>query len=158
MLAHSDLSTVPHSALPSEGWLYAFASCDNEHFPTPIQVIHHRGPRTELVRASRPTDRELWEDWTGNRIYSVVPLKPVKEGGWDDGGSLLGEIDEEGEDAAGIADSQDCSGDDWITLMVIQSVGSMMWSDCGLFQIAIRRSDLLKQDFSKVCGSICCSG
>lgn len=158
LLAQIDLSTLPKSALPSEGWLYAFGLCDDEHTPTPVQVIHHCGPRAELVRASRPAERELWKDWTGNRIYNVVPLKSAKENGWDDCGWLLGEIDEEGEDAAAVADGQDCSGDDWITLMIIPSVGSMMWSDCGLFHIAIRRSDLIRHDFSKVCASLSCVG
>lgn len=158
LLAQIDLSALPKSALPSDGWLYAFGLCDDEHTPLPVQVIHHRGPRAELVRAARPSKRELWEDWTGNRIYSVVPLKSTPENGWDDCGHLLGEIAEEGEDAASIADGQDCSGNDWITLMIIPSVGSMMWSDCGLFHLVIRQSDLARNDFSKVCASLSCVG
>jgi hypothetical protein len=157
-LAQIDLSALPKNVLPAEGWLYVFGLCDDEHVPTPIQVIHYRGSQAELVRASRPAERELWKDWTGNRIYNVVPLKSAKENGWDDCGWLLGQIDEEGEDAAAVADGQDCSGDDWITLMVIPSVGSMMWSDCGLFHIAIRRDDLVRHDFSRVCASLSCVG
>jgi hypothetical protein len=156
LLAQVDLSALPKSALPSDGWLYAFGLCDDHHTPLPLQVIHHRGPRIELVRAARPGERELWKDWTGNRIYSVVPLKSSQEDGWDDCGHLLGKIKEEGENAAAVADAQDCSGNDWITLMIIPSVGSMMWSDCGLFHVAIRRSDLAKNDFSKVCASLSC--
>jgi hypothetical protein len=158
LLAQIDLSALPKSALPSDGWLYAFGLCDDDHTPLPVQVIHHRGPRTELVRAARPGEREVWKDWTGNRIYSVVPLKSSQEDGWDDCGHLLGEIKEEGENAASVADAQDCSGNDWITLMIIPSVGSMMWSDCGLFHVAIRRSDLAANDFSKVCASLSCVG
>lgn len=158
LLAQIDLSALPKSALPSDGWLYAFGLCDDDHTPLPVLVIHHRGPRTELVRAARPSKREVWKDWTGNRIYSVVPLKSTQADGWDDCGHLLGEIEEEGENAAAVADGQDCSGNDWITLMIIPSVGSMMWSDCGLFHIAIRQSDLAKHDFSKVCASLSCVG
>ena len=158
LLAQIDLSALPKSALPSEGWLYAFGLCDNDHTPLPVQVIHHCGPRTELVRAARPGKRELWEDWTGNRIYNVVPLKPSQQDGWDDCGHLLGEIEEAGENAATVADGQDCSGDDWITLMIIPSVGSMMWSDCGLFHLAIRRSDLVRNDFRNVCADLSCVG
>jgi hypothetical protein len=87
-----------------------------------------------------------------------VPLKTAPEDAWEECGRLFGKIDEEGDDAASVADDQDCSGDDWITLMIIPSVGSMMWSDCGLFHIVIRREDLTRHDFSKVCAGLSCVG
>jgi hypothetical protein len=157
-LAQIDLSALPKSVLPPDGWLFAFGLCHDDHNPTPIRLLHYRGPRAELVRAPRPADKDIWEDWTGNHIYSVVPLKATKEKEWEECGRLFGEIDEEGEDAAAVADSQDSSGDDWITLLVIPSVGSMMWSDCGLFHIAIRREDLARNDFAKVCAGLSCVG
>ena len=45
-------------------------------------------------------------------------------------------------------------GDDWIHLLEIQSVGSMMWSDCGLLNLSIRRSDLDRLDFSRMYASV----
>ena len=41
-------------------------------------------------------------------------------------------------------------GDDWMNLLEVQSVGSMMWSDCGMLNIMIRRSDLGRRDFSRL--------
>jgi Domain of unknown function (DUF1963) len=157
-LAQIDLSVMPKSVLPPDGWLFAFGLCDNHHTPTPIRVLYHQGPRDKLIRAARPAVREIWEDWEGNGTYDVVPLNATKEKDWKDCGQLLGEIDEEGEDAASVADSQDCSGDDWVTLMIIPSVGSMMWSDCGLFHIVIRSEDLARHDFTKVCAGLSCVG
>jgi uncharacterized protein YwqG len=38
-------------------------------------------------------------------------------------------------------------GDDWMSLVQVQSVGSMSWSDEGLLVFSIRRSDLAKGNF-----------
>lgn len=42
------------------------------------------------------------------------------------------------------------TGDDWMTLVQVQSVGSMSWSDEGILSFMIRRSDLAKRDFASV--------
>jgi hypothetical protein len=157
-LVQLDLSTLPKSALPAEGWLYVFGLCDDEH-GTPVTVFHHTGPRTELVRASRPGTGEIWADWNMETVYSPVPLQTTNANGWNDvGGQLLGDFADDEGGAAGIAEANERSGDDWITLVAISSTGSMLWSDCGWFHIAIRRQDLLKQDFSNVCASLSLEG
>jgi len=46
------------------------------------------------------------------------------------------------------------SGDDWMQLLEIQSVGSMMWSDCGMLNLAIRRADLDRRDFTRMYASV----
>ena len=150
-LAQIDLSKLPKSLLPAEGWLLVFGLADSEEDKTPVRILHHRGPREELKRCPIPSKKEIWTD-CGSRTYSVLALKASPEKDWTEAGWLLGAFEEE--DAAGIADEQDCSGDDWITLLAIESVGSMVWSDCGKFHFAIRRSDLEKGDFAKVCAGL----
>jgi hypothetical protein len=164
-LAQIDLSEMPKGPLPSEGWLFAFGLYDDDHPKRPVAVVHHRGPREALVRAQPPKKEEVWPAWSRKTLYAIWPVvtSPAKDSGDDaaqedyEGGHLFGEL-EDCDSAASIADEQDQSGDDWITLLVIRSVGSMMWSDCGVFHIAIRRQDLLRHDFSNVCAEVCCVG
>jgi hypothetical protein len=160
-LAQIDLAVLPRSPLPSEGWLYVF--CLFGDHATRMEVLYHRGSSAGLVRAERPGEDEVWKDWTYNSIYDVVPLvagiKP-DEGKWEEAGWFFGEIDENGERAEDLASNAELPGDDWITLLVIGSVGGMEWGDGSQSkaQFVIRQSDLAKLDFARVHGACCCSG
>lgn len=164
-LAQVDLAALPPgggSLLPADGWLYAFALHDNveDHQPSPAVVLLHRGDRETLVRAPRPVADEIWPDWTGTAVYEVMPVtgtlgsKASRSGAEDarprDVGWLFGNVAEMDGTAGSIADDCDLSGDDWIHLMALHSVGSMQWSDCGILYLIGRRSDLAKGDFSSV--------
>lgn len=165
-LAQIDLAELPKSILPSDGWLYVFGLYHDDYDSRPVVVLHYRGTRENLVRVGQPAREKIWTDWQREVTYRVVPLvadlktdgKPdAEKKDWDETGHFFGRL-EEYDSAESIADAQDRSGDDWITLLVIPSVGSMMWSDCGVFHIAIRRQDLTRKDFSNVCAEICCVG
>ena len=161
-LAQIDLATLPQSPLPSEGWLFVFSLFGDG--ATKFKVIHHRGPRGELVRAGHPSEDEVWADWAFSSVYWVVPFvaatQPKRASGkWEEASWLFGEIDEEGERAEDIAAYAKLPGNDWITFLVIGSVGDMAWGDGAQSkaQLIIRRQDLTKLDFTKVHGACCCS-
>src|SRR5204863_9679720 len=99
-------------------------------------------------------------------VYDLVPLrvrtesrlKPVADDGEKNCcGWLFGEVDEFWGTAGSLAFDSWHSGDDWINLLAIDSVGSMQWSDCGHLYFLIRRSDLAKGDFSKVLATVASS-
>ena len=46
------------------------------------------------------------------------------------------------------------TGDDWMMLAQVQSVGSMSWSDEGILSFMIRRSDLARRDFGSVYAAV----
>lgn len=85
---------------------------------------------------------------------SVRPKEPETE----TAGFLLGQVSAEDGSAASIAIEAGRVGDDWRNLLMLESVGSMTWSDCGLLYNLIRNQDLVRGDFSNllsVIGSAC---
>jgi hypothetical protein len=159
-LAQIDLAEAgnsPNQLLPPEGWLFAFGYFD-DGIDNRIAVLHHRGPRTALTRANPPDKTETWPDANGRpRVYDVVPLTTQKKKKWEVAGWLFGKVDEFFGTAGNFADDQNRSGDDWINLLAIQSVGSMCWSDAGHLYLVIRRQDLARGDFTSICVQICSS-
>jgi hypothetical protein len=171
-VAQIDLSTLPRaptSMLPSDGWLYAFAlSDDRERTTDPVFVTVYRGPRSALVRAAPPSDAEkslYFSAISGKSgpvgMDDLVPLTTRKQpantedAAEDSAGWLFGEVDPGIDSAGELADRAFKDGDDWINLLAVTSVGSMMWSDGGRLCFLIRRRDLIKQDFSRVTTAIC---
>lgn len=65
-------------------------------------------------------------------------------------GQMLGTMNFPDETPAGLAEMFGKDGDDWMSLVEVQSVGSMMWSDMGILSFCIRRSQLEQRDFSDV--------
>jgi len=154
-LAQIDLAQLPKSVLPGEGWLYVFARYEVDDRPDMVKAFHHRGDRTALVRAPRPGDAEVWHPSYEDAVHSVVPLKAQAQSKKDDDvGQLFGDVALVEGGAGEIAEGQNKTGDDWILLLAIDSIGSMVWGDSGIFNIVIRRGDLLKHDFNNVCGAI----
>jgi hypothetical protein len=164
----SDLPTEKNRLLPRYGWLFAFGLFDNEpeHKPDPVKVFIHRGDAASLVRASRPDEATMWQDWGGQRIYELVPVtfvappKEVREldavgqrAGW-----LFSKIPDIWQTTPGeIADEAFRDGDDWISVLALESIGSMQWSDAGELFLVARRSSIERGDFSDVLSAICSS-
>jgi hypothetical protein len=177
-VAQIDLSELPREVgalLPAEGWLYAFYDIDASVPAETGQVIYYRGERASLRRADWPAGAAHPDDprnKTGPVVHEVAPvsfrvrgtaadekaraLRAQRDAGQEtarDAGHLLGEPGAIDETAGDIADYLDRSGDDWVNLLTVNSIGSMCWSDAGYLNFVIRRSDLLRGDFSKVCAS-----
>lgn len=163
-VAQLDLAEFPKAArplLPERGYLYAFAliSNDEAHWPPPVNVFLYEGDAKSLVRAKFPADKDIWEDWCGERVYEVLPATTKPKGrdakkrsnksgetiGW-----LQGSMDECFGTPGEMADAAFADGDDWINLLAVESDGSMQWSDAGHLYFLIRRSALEKHDFSRV--------
>jgi hypothetical protein len=69
-------------------------------------------------------------------------------------GQVLGLMSFPGASPSDAVEFGEREGDDLMNLLEVQSVGSMMWSDCGMLNILIRRSDLDRRDFSQMYGSV----
>lgn len=63
---------------------------------------------------------------------------------------LLGKLTSPGTDPVREARNHRRSETDWVNLVEVQSVGSMMWSDAGNLNVLIRNSALFAGDFSDV--------
>jgi len=161
-VAQLNLAELPKRAqtlLPADGHLlvFALASNDKKHNPTPVSVLFYRGEVDSLKCARRPADSDLWPDWMDTRVYQILPVtlkrckQPIPQQK-DSVGWLFGQV--AGEACGEIANRQLQDGDDWINLLAIQSVGSMEWSDSGELYVLIRRSALQKLDFSQVIGDV----
>ncbi len=159
-LAQIDLASVTSSAtsvLPPDGWLYVFSLLDDAHMPIPTRVFVWRGPSARLQRARMPLPEEMSCDWANITMYDLVPLTVKQKGDATDDrdGWLFGEMDEwTSQNPGETADALFAEGNDWINLLAITSVGSMQWSDCGHLYLIIRRSDLLRGEFSGVLTTI----
>jgi hypothetical protein len=166
-LAQLDLASLPLKTrlLPSEGWLVAFGLFEDQLYPSyPLLVRLVACDRSDLVRAPRPHQDEIWPANPYESLYDLVPLKVRTESGAkplaDYGeknccGWLFGEVDDFWGTAGSLAFDARHSGDDWINLLAIDSVGSMQWSDCGHLYLLARRRDLSAGDLSKVVAVIC---
>jgi hypothetical protein len=192
-VAQLDLGAIPTfegSPLPSEGWLYVFAG--GPDFPLAVTGLFHAGPRETLVRHKRPADDRMLADWSGETVYSLVPLAegrlgvslfpgddhPIwgelsgddfnrlfalaasvnpREPGDDHGrmaGQLLGYLNFPEGSANDPVRYGEMEGDDWMLLLEVESVGSMIWSDCGTLDVFVRRSDLQNRDLSTLYAGI----
>jgi hypothetical protein len=193
LVAQLDLSAIPTfegSPLPSEGWLYVFAG--GPDFPLAVTGLIHTGSREALVRHERPADDRALADWSGETVYSLVPLGEGRLGVslfpgddhpiWgelsgddfnrlfalaaslsprdtnDDRGRMAGQLlgylnfpEGSANDPARIGGME---GDDWMLLLEVESVGSMVWSDCGTLDVFVRRSDLQNRDLSTLYAGI----
>jgi len=119
------------------------------------------------VNAPRPDDADIWPPFDdSDPIHDLVPLtlrpagdvKPFGDDAHDDcAGWLLGEVDDFWGTAGTLAYDAHHSGDDWINLLALASVGSMQWSDCGHLYLLIRRSDLANRDLTRVLPLVCSS-
>ena len=146
-------------------------SNDKEHWPPPAAVFIHEGDAASLRRANAPADDDIHPDWTGQRVYEVIPAEALppeerKDTADDDDeheepdetvGWLQGSMDEYFGTPGEIADDFFQDGDDWINLLALHSRGSMEWSDSGDLYFLIRRSALRARDFSNVLAIACSS-
>jgi hypothetical protein len=125
-------------------------------------VTYFSGPPSKLSPTRKVAQGQIWPDWAGVRVYEPIPLKvsgqktTIQDNGHFAGdGWLLGTIAETWDTKPGkVADSAMRGGLDWINLLCIHSVGSMLWSDSGHLYLLIRKSNLKKGDFSEVIGTI----
>jgi hypothetical protein len=163
-VAQLDLSKFPraiHRLLPKDGHLFVFSLAGKGKSSPIASVLLHRGPADNLIRADQGVHDDICPDWTGQRVYRLIPVtaaaqsrfkktptRPDKSAGWFFGGIM--DDDGPGE----VADQQFKDGDDWINLLAVLSVGSMMWSDCGHLHLLIRKSALAALDFSKVVAAV----
>ena len=163
----SECSRTVHAILPKDGHLFAFALIDNvkSHRPSPCAVFLYRGAASDLVRAPQPADPDIWPDWGDIRQYEPLPATTKPKGRnpkkrseklGDTLGWLFGSMWDCFGTPGEVADERFLDGDDWITLLTCESVGTMQWSDAGHLYFLIRRSDLAKLDFSNV-QVACCS-
>jgi len=168
LLAQLDLaefaSDETAELLPAEGSLLVFGHIQKE--PYPLVIRHITDPHAALLRAAQPAEDDIWPDWTDERVYHVVPVQSALHAASDrshaksdakprSAGHLLGIPAKIDGTAGDFAEYRNLSGDDWITLLTLHSVGSMQWSDAGLLYILIRRSHLQQRDFSRAFAVIC---
>jgi hypothetical protein len=167
-IAQINLAEFPaaHGLLPADGHLFAFALISNEeaHWPPPCAAFLHRGSARDFVRAAEPADDEVWEDWTGERIYTSFPVTPTPPGRdatvrsnqfGETLGALFGEMPDYYGSPGAMADGRFLDGTDWIVLLEVGSDGNMQWSDAGSLYFVVRRSALARGDLSGVLAAAC---
>jgi len=156
-----------HHLLPSDAHLLFFvlASNDEGFWPPVARVLFYRGPAESLTRSPFPEPDEIWPDWGDERVYeiSAATATPPQNNPADKrskqnarAGWLFGEFDFD-ETPGEVADRHFEDGDDWTTLLAVESNGSMLWSDAGELYLIARRSAIARQDFSNVLAEVCSS-
>lgn len=164
-IAQINLADFPsaHGKLPSDGHLFFFMLGTNEDqlwSTPPASVSLYRGDTSSLIRSDHPADSEIWEDWTGTRVYEILPAaaQPAPDAAKQRSVAyLFGEMDGCFGTVDDIADRRFQEGDDWIALLSVKSVGSMQWSDAGDLYFFIRKTALAKLEFSNVIAAACSS-
>lgn len=99
---------------------------------------------------------ELGERDSGRVIDLISALNPSDR--YDDrrgvAGQFLGHMNFPGASPGDAVDYGGRKGKDWRNLLEIQSVGSMMWSDCGMLNILVREADLARRNFTNLYAAV----